>query len=92
VAIHKEDDLPVVGVAWTQLLPVPAAHLPVPPAADPASGAAAAAMADWPILHEALAAQRQTSAAQLGGAADQTDSVLDAADQANAAAITSTTT
>jgi hypothetical protein len=89
VAIHKEDDLAVVAVAWTQLLPISVPHLPVPPAADPASAAAAAAMADWPMFHEALAAQRQTSAAQLGGAADQTDSVFGAADQVNATAITS---
>jgi hypothetical protein len=90
VDIHKEDDLPVVAVAWTQLLPVPLPHLPVPPAADPASAAAAAAMADWPGFHEALAAQRQTNAAQLGGAADQTDTALGTADQVNAAGITGT--
>lgn len=90
MVIHKEDDLPVVAVAWTQLLPVPVPHLPVPPAADPASGAAAVAMADWPMFHEALAAQRQTGAARLGGAADQTDTVLSTADEVNAAGITST--
>jgi len=90
MAVHKEDSLLAVSAVWGQRVPIPVPHLPVPPAADPASNAAAAGMADWPALHAAMAAERGVQAAQLVTGACQTDTVLNVADNTNAAEITAT--
>lgn len=42
-----------------------APHPPIPTGSDPCSAAAAAAMADWPAITEAMDAQRRAAAASM---------------------------
>jgi hypothetical protein len=85
--------LPQAATQWSALLDAPVGvpqqqiELPIHP--DPASAAVAAAMADWPAIHEARLAQRNATAGALVGATGNTAVTLAATDDSNADGISS---
>jgi hypothetical protein len=85
--------LPQAAAQWRALLDTPPAvsqpqiQLPVYP--DPASAAVAAAMADWPAIHEARIAQRNAAAGALVGTTDNTSAAFTATDHSGADGISS---
>jgi hypothetical protein len=62
--------------------------VPMTPSTDPISAGVMAAIADWPGVHEALAAARSAKVAHLLGANGGTSTTLTTTDIENAASIT----
>jgi hypothetical protein len=63
--------------------------VPTAPPLDPISAGVMAAIADWPAVHESLAAIRSGKAAELAGANGGTSTTLTTTDIQNAGSITS---
>jgi hypothetical protein len=77
--------LPSAAAQWRGLLDtsLPAPQQ-IPEYGDPASEAAAAAMANWPFIHEARTNQRNAAADQFVGATNNASQILAASDQSGA--------
>ena len=90
--IQLEDSaLSQTSAGWFTDAPTEHGVPPVPTTAplDPISAGVLAATADWPAVHESLAAIRSGKAAELAGANAGTSTTLTTADIQNAGSITS---
>lgn len=87
--IHADvPDLASTTAGWFSASPTqPDIHPVCAPAADPLTAALSAAVADWPVVHEALTANRSAAAAALACANDGTAVILTSTDEANATQI-----
>jgi hypothetical protein len=83
------ETLPEVAAQWRALLPSFAALPRIPAYPDPASSAAASAMADWPAIQAARIANRQAAADTFVAAVDKTSTAFAATDRCGAGAISS---
>ena len=85
------EGLPQAATQWSALLDTPSGlaqqQIQLPAYPDPASAAVAAAMADWPAIHQARIAQRSAAAGALVGATGNTSVAFAGADQGGAQGI-----